>query len=139
MDGRKKLLKLIDDLNFPMMPEEAKEHVEKLSDEEVDKLILLYTDIKKYQRAIEKVAREADPKEYIKTEEEYENKMAKIDEDYEKEMEAIQKKQDDEFDRIEAEVLKKTDEAIGKQNEDLDEIEKAHSDLYSKLNIAVKK
>jgi len=52
-DNRKKLLELMEDLSFPLNPEEAEEKVKGLTDEEVIDLVLVYSDVVNYEDALE--------------------------------------------------------------------------------------
>ena len=73
-----------------MIPEEARDTVSKLSDEEVAELVSIYEDIKKYETALDEEAREADPEAYAQMEQEYQSKMAELDKKYAEDMEKLQ-------------------------------------------------
>jgi hypothetical protein len=133
-DKQKRLLELIEKMKVPMTPEEAVRHVEKLSDEEVEKLISIYEDVQVREDEIDKAAKKADPKKYERIEREHEIEIEKLEKKYKKDMRKIDEESDNELDRLETEAKKKTDEALKKMDSELGEMEGLQDELISKLS-----
>ena len=131
---QKRLLELIQQMKVPMMPEEAKAHVENLSDEEVEKLISIYEDVQVHEDEIDEAARQSDPERYKKTKREYEIEIEKLEKKYKKDTKKIEEESDDELDKLEAEAKKKTEETLEKMDSELDEMEGLQNELISKLS-----
>ncbi|MBU0569984.1 hypothetical protein KKB40_04355 [Patescibacteria group bacterium] len=131
---QQRLLELIEEMKVPLTPEEARAHVEKLSDEEVEKLISIYEDIQVREDEIDEAAKQADPEEYAKLEKEYKEKVEKLDKKYKEDVRKIDEESDDELDKLEAEAKKKTEEVLKKMDSELDEMEGLQDELASKLS-----
>ena len=71
MDNKKRLLQLIKIMKIPFTDEEAKEFVDKLSEEKAAKIVSVYEDIKKFEDNLEFVVKNTNPEAYEKAREEY--------------------------------------------------------------------
>lgn len=129
MDKRKKLLELIEKQNIPLPPVEAKEHLEKLSDEEVELLISTYTDLKGAEDAIEEVLKDTEPKEYRSLKDEYGQKIKVDEKGSKKDLEEINTKAEDEIEEIEDEIVKDARKLAEEINEEVNEIEKQGNEV----------
>ncbi len=136
-DKQKRLLELFDYLKLPMTPEEVREHVEKLSDEEIDILTKKLEAVKKYQDEIELAAKKEDPDKYEKLRREHEEKAVKLEENHLREMEEIQKKEDEELDQIEEKARKELNEAVEPHQEDARGLVEASGEIVSGVNSIV--
>lgn len=137
MENRKKLLKLIELNKLPLPPKEAKEHVDNLSDEEVELLVSTYGDLEGLETVMEEAVKEADPEKYMKVKDEYEAKLKLDKEEYGKELQKIEGEADAEKDRIEDEVLKESKKTIDEMNDVVDKTEDAREEIIkiSKANL----
>jgi hypothetical protein len=129
MGNRKKLLELIEKNNIPLTPNEAREHVDNLSDEEVELLISTYEGLEGAEGFIEEVVKEAEPEEYKKVKDEYEAKLKLDKEEYEKELQKIEGEADVEKDKIEDKIIKESKSAIDEMNNVIDKTENAREEL----------
>ena len=77
-----KLLELIKDLDFPFLPQESQEHLNRLSEEDLDFLVRVFTEVKEYRRTIDTVANLVDPEGYKKIQEDHYKKMRDFDLEY---------------------------------------------------------
>ena len=129
MDKRKKLLELIEKNNIPLPPDEAEEHVSKLSDDEVELLLSTYEGLGNAEDVVEEVISELEPKEYKKVKREYEDKLKLDKEDYEKELEKSDGNFDSELDKIEDEAVAGAENAVKEMNEEIKGVEKAREEI----------
>jgi hypothetical protein len=134
MDNRKKLLEIIERNDIPLPPKEAKEHVDNLSDEEVELLVSTYEDLGGAEGVIEEVIKEVEPEKYKKVREEYEGNMKLDKEDFEKEMQEIESVTDIEKDKVEDEIIKESKNAVDEMNNVIDNTEDAREELIKISN-----
>src|SRR3990172_5421986 len=133
-EKRKQLLELIKEMKFPLLPEEAKEHVEKLSEEDMDLLLSTMTSTKNYNDALEEFLRLNAPDEYKRIQKEYRQKLKNINEEHNSKMEGIEKDAVLKMDASDAESERNLDEIVEKELEKADEIGKLNNDLSQKLD-----
>jgi len=134
MDNKKRLLQLIKIMKIPFTDEEAKEFVDKLSEEKAAKIVSVYEDIKKFEDNLEFVVKNTNPEAYEKAREEYYQKISLLQEEFVKNAEEIQKKGDDQLDANEAETERNIDEEEKTLSKDFDEVEKEHDSLTNYVN-----
>ena len=138
-EKKKRLMDLIGELKFPLLPEEVKEHMEKLSENEIDELVSEYEAILEYRKSLEEEAGLSDPEKYNQIQEEFNKKLQQVDEDYINGMEKIQAEEDEEMDRIEEEAEKKIDETVSAFLDETGQIEDTNNELASKIELAALK
>lgn len=138
-EKKKRILQLIEELDFPLVPEEAKEHLEKLSEGDIDELISAYEAILDHRKSVEELAKLSDPEAYKKIQDEYNKKLEQADVEYLKEMGKIQEEEDNERDRIEEEAEKKIDETVNAFLDEVGQIEDTSNELASKIELAAMK
>jgi NAD-dependent SIR2 family protein deacetylase len=131
---KEQLLKLIEELKLPIVPEEAKENLEKLSEEEIKELLSMYMEVRDYQDEVDSLARDIDPQKYAEIQENYYQKLSKLDEDYSNKMEEVRSGEDKKLDKAEEEASQEIDNLSSKSESEADELINAHSELYSKLD-----
>jgi len=129
MDNRKKLLELIERNDIPLPPEEAKEHVDNLSDEEVELLVSTYGDLEGVEGVIEEVVKEVEPEQYRKVKDEYEGKLKLDKEEYNEEVQKIGGETDAEKDKIEDEIIAKSKNTVSEVNDVIDNTEEARDEI----------
>lgn len=129
MDNRKKLLELVEKGNIPMPLDEAKKHLENLSDEEVGLLVSTYGDLENAENAIEEVVKEVEPKQYKKAKDEYDEGLKLDREEYENELQKIDGEVAAEKDKFEDEVLKESKKAVGEMNDEINKTEDAREEI----------
>ena len=96
-----KLLELIKDLDFPFLPQESQEHLNRLSEEDLDFLVRVFTEVKEYRRTIDTVANLVDPEGYKKIQEDYYKKMRDFDLEYTVRLSDVLKDSDQKLDELE--------------------------------------
>ena len=135
-EKKKRLLQLADELNFPLVPEEAREHLEKLSEDEIDELISDYEAVLNYRKSLEEEAKQSDPKKYQKIQDEYEKNLEKAELDYLEQMEKVQAEEDVEREKIEETAEKKIDKTLNAFLDEVGQIEDANNELASKVELS---
>jgi len=133
-DKRQKLLQIIRDMQ---LPPEAEETIPKLSDEEVDYLISVYTDVDDYQKQLEEYVRLTNPEEYKKLNEEYGKKLEEVDDEYNTQMEKLQEEEDVQLDAIDAKADREIDDNTAKIDEEVNRVEAISDELTSVIDSEV--
>lgn len=95
-----KLLKLIEKLDVPILPEEAKAHMAKLKDKDIENLIKIYGEVNEFWTGIDEVAKKTDPKAYKKIDEDYKKEIKKNEHDYKIKLAKIDYLTDKKLDKI---------------------------------------
>lgn len=129
MDNRKKLLELIEKRNIPMSPEEAKEHIDNLSDEEIELLLSTYGDLENAEDAIDEVLAENMPEEFQKAKSEYEQKLKSDKDEYKEGLNTIADEVAVERDDFEDGVLKESKKAVDEMNAEVAAVEDTREEL----------
>ncbi len=125
-ENRKKLLELMENLNFPLTGKDAEDAVVKLSDQEVMDLISIYSDMDDYETRVDDFFRENAPQEYSKILKENEESLKKKDTELLEEERQIEEKEGYDLDATYSEELKtieeiaKDEESIAKVAENID-------------------
>ncbi len=136
---RDRLLQLIIDLRMPMSPEEAKDHIAHLNDEEVGLLLPRYEAIKDYEDAVDAAAQEANPEEYAKIENKLNHDLLRTRQSVSLRKEQLQKEADDEMDKIQLKAEADIKDVLYQQQHELAEIEDEYKDIYTKMSTALMK
>jgi transketolase len=136
---REELLKLVDQLEVGLTPEDAREHLENLNDEEVKLLLEMYGAVAKFEEEVEAAAKEADPEEYAKAEDEYQKQLLQLKQNYNHRKQQIQAKADDQLDKLEAETRGKYRDLLYQQQLEFSHLDDDHKAIYSKLTAALAK
>jgi hypothetical protein len=134
-EQRKKLLELLETLNFPLTPDEMEEKVKGLTDEEVADLVSVYTDIVKYEDELEDYVRDYHPDEYKKLVDEREEIIKKKDKEELYELEREQENIDIELDAKDAKTQREVEEIVSGQERNADVLEKLEEDIENTLNL----
>ena len=133
-DKVKKLLQIVQELRFPLLPEESEENLKNLPEVEIDYLLKVYEHLKNYQKEMEDTSKSLDPKRYEELKEDYYNEMLNIKLEYNKKQESAQKEIDEKLDAAEAKAEKSMDEAFSKYELTLTEISDIVKNITSRLN-----
>jgi hypothetical protein len=139
LDPRQELLRLVEELEVGMTPEDAEEHLENLSDEEVKLLLDMYGAVDKFEKEVEKGAREEDPEEYAKSEDEYQKNLLHLKQNYNHQCEQIQAKADRQLDKIDVETRGKYRDLLYQQQKEFSHLDDDHKAIYAKLTAALAK
>jgi len=137
MDAKKKrLLELIEELNFPIPPGEAEGGVQKLSEEDLDILIRTYEAIRSYREDLEDFLQKEDPKKYAEIMDKYYQDMEEAEKKY---AEDSQKgvEEDQKLDLAEAKAEKSMDETVEEFEKGMDDVADVGNVLTSKLKTLV--
>lgn len=137
--NQKRLLTLIKRLKLPLNPVEVREHLEKLSDEEVKVLIERYQVVKDYRDVKTKLARVADPSRFSKKQKEYLKKLNELDQKYLKDMEGLQRESDEQLDKLEEKEREEVEAMVTKHDDEIDTLIEIQRGLYSRANSIVDK
>jgi hypothetical protein len=132
-EKKKRLLQLIEELKFPLLPEESRQHTEQLSEEELDELISAYQAVMDYRQGINEAARFADPEGYGKVQNEYNEKLQRLDLDFAGEMENLQSEDDNEREKIENEAEQEISKTVNDYLDEARQVEEASIELASKI------
>lgn len=138
-NSRDQLLKLIEELQLPMTPEEAKEHLEHLNDEEVELLLWKYKSAKEFEASVDEAAEKKDPEAFAKLKAKQDQEMLDLKLDHLDQKEQLQKKADEELDKIDHQEELQYKDLLYKQQLEFHEIEDEYKDLYSQLTSALTK
>jgi len=134
MDNKRRLLQLIKIMKIPLSDEEAKDFVEKSSDDTIAKLVSVYEEIKKFEDDLEFVVKSTNPEKYEKMQKEYYQKLQVLQEEFVKNAEEIQKNADEQLDAEELESGKKINENYNAFIKDIDEVQNQHDSLHQSIN-----
>lgn len=135
-EKKKRLLQLIDELNFPLLPEESRQHAEKLSEEELDDLVSAYEAMRDYRQGVSETAKINDPESYGKVQDEYNEKFQQLDLDFSEEMEKFQSEDDNEREKIEEDTERKIDNTVNDFLDETRQVEEASAELASKIELS---
>lgn len=128
------LLLLMKNLHLPLTPEEAREYVGKLSDEEVGLLVKKCEAVKTYQDEVEIAAKRENPDKYEKLRKAHEDEVMKLEENHSREMQSIQEKEDGELDQIEEKANKDLGGVTEQYQGDVRGLVKASDEIVSGIN-----
>lgn len=132
-DNRKKLLELMEDLSFPLTPEEAEEKVKGLTDEEVTDLVSVYSDVVNYEEALEDYVRENNPEEYKRLVDARDAEIKKKDKEYSYELEKAQEEEDIELDSVDIKTEREIEEIVKEQEAGVELLEGIQEDVDTAL------
>ena len=132
-DNRKKLRALIEAFRLPLTDKEMEEHLSNLSDEDIQELIDIYTDVDAIQEDIAGIAGIIDPEESEKIDREYFEKLSKLDKDYLKKKEEIQESIDSRLTDMEKDSLNYIRKESSRIVSDVDKT----NDLRNSLNSTI--
>lgn len=133
-ENRKKLLELMESLNFPLTPYEAEEKVKGLSDDEVKDLVSVYSDVVEYEDALEDYVREYNPDEYKKLVDERDENIKKKDKESSYDLERAQEDEDIKLDSEDIKAEREIEDIVKEQEEGVELVEEIQNDLGSALN-----
>ena len=128
-----KLLQLVQELRFPLLPEESEENLKNIPEAELDYSLNIYEHLKKYQTEIEDTSKTLDPNRYEELKENYYNELLNYKLEYNKKMEAAQKEIDDQLDAAEEKAEKSMNEAYSKFELTLTQISDIVQNITSRL------
>ena len=134
MDNKKKLLNLISDLKLPLTSEEAREHVDKLSEDEISLLLVKAEVIKNHLSQIDKEANKIDSKAHRELKKKLDKELFEIEENYLNDMEKIQKTHDEKMNETEEQAKRKLKKTVSEHKSDVENISLLHDDVYKKVN-----
>jgi hypothetical protein len=134
-DKRKELLELMETLSFPLSAEEMEAKVKSLTDEEVDDLVSVYSDIVKYEDAVEDYVREYHPEDHKKLTDEREESIKKKDKEVLHDLEREQEDIDIELDSRDIKTEREVEELVSGQEKNADFLEKIEDEIEKTLNI----
>lgn len=137
--NKKKLTKLIRDLNMSITPKEVEEYLKYLDEEEAGLLVKKYAAIKKYRDILEKYASVVSPEEYKKARDEFNKKLAELKAKYIDDIERIQQKEDAQMDEIERDYSQKLDDQSQKTEKNIGIILEVAKKFHEKLMSLVSK
>lgn len=134
-DKRKELLELMETLSFPLTAEEMEAKVKSLTDEEVDDLVSVYSDIVKYEDAVEDYVREYHPEDHKKLTDERQESIKKKDKEVLHDLERQQEDTDIELDARDIKTEREVEELVSGQEKNADFLEKIEDEIEKTLNI----
>src|SRR4030042_2329684 len=134
MDNKRRLLTLLKMMKVPLSDREVEELVNKLKSESVDKLTLVYEELKKFEDNLEYVAKNTDPETYQKLKDEYYQTLLVLQEEFIKNTEEVQKNVDEQLDAGEIESENKINESYSSCIKNIDEIQNQHDSLHQYVN-----
>jgi len=137
-EDRKKLLELMEELSFPLSPEELIQNVQEMNDEDVAKLVLLYTDVASYERDLETYIKEEHPEEYKRLSDEREEILKKKDEEKLYDLERKQEEEDILLDSEDVKAEREIEEIVKEQESIADLVEGIVSDVEDAAKTAEK-
>lgn len=129
-------MELVEELKFPLLPEESKKHLEELGEEDLDILISAYEAISDYRRDLAEAARINDPEKFRQVQDEYNKKFQQLNFDFTGDMEKLQSEDDDEKEKIENVVDSKIDKTVNAFLDEAGQLEDTSSELASKIEIS---
>ncbi len=133
-ENRKRLLELMESLNFPLTSEEAEEKVKGLTDEEVKDLVSVYSDVVEYEDALEDYVREYNPDEYKKLVDERDENIKKKDKESNYDLERAQEDEDIKLDSEDIKAEREIEDIVKEQEDGAELVEEIQKDLGSALN-----
>lgn len=136
-EKKKKLLELIEKLRLPISPWDANERASGLSEEELDKLIAMYSELKDYEDDVDDFIAEVAPDEYRKAYDEYLDKLEDIDEALLMEGEKKRQQLDEKLDKIESEASEQIDKATDEATTQINKLRLDNQNIYMKMNSAI--
>ncbi len=138
MDTKKKrLLELVEDLNFPIPPEEAKECVEKLNEGDLNTLIKTYEAILNFREDLEDTVREENPEKYEEIMDKYHRDMEEAWIKYAKDSQKEAEGEDQRLDLAEAKAEKSIEEAVEEFEKGLEDVTDVSNVLASKIRTVI--
>ena len=132
-EKRKRLLELVEELNFPIPPDEARESAEKLSEEDLDTLLETYEAVAVYREELENSVRDQDPKKYAEIMEDYQKKMLDAELEYADKFEESQKEEDEKIEGAENKAEQNIDNTVEKFEKSMQEVEDVSESITSKV------
>jgi hypothetical protein len=132
-EKRRRLLQLVEELDFPIPPDEAREDAEKLTEEDLDKLLEAYEAVRVYREELENSVREADPEKYAEIMEDYHNKMLDAELEYADNSEKGNKDEDQQLEAAEDKAEQNIDTAVNDFEQGIEDVEDVSETLTSKL------
>lgn len=133
-ENRKKLIQIMLDHHLAADEKEAGETVIHLSDDEVNELIGVYTDLDDLDSAITDDLKTLAPEEYEKIYKEYEGELENLQKEKREKVEKQWEIEDDELDALESANEEKLDEKLAELDKEIDEVESDQEELHKKLN-----
>ena len=139
VNPREELLKLVEELQVGMTPEDAERNLENLGDEEVELLLEMYRAMGKFDGEVDKIAKEVDPAKYAEIEDEHQKELLHLKQNYNHQCEQIQRKADERLDKIDAEARGKFRDLLYQQQLEFSHLDDDYKTIYSKLAGALAK
>lgn len=109
-EKRKKLVELIETLSLPVTRQEAMATVKDLTDEEVEKLLSIYTHVDEYENDLEDFVRETNPQAYNELIEKHQENLKKNETEYLSKLDTIRESEDINLDAEEAKEEREIEE-----------------------------
>lgn len=136
-EKRKYLTEILTKLNFPLTREELVEKIKNLSDQEVDDLINIYSDLSNFSNAVTETINLADPNSSEKIYKEYETKKKKVYQKYLADLKRVQAEMEDDFDKNNQKYLSEIDVLDKEIEENIDKVLDTQEKLNNKLGSVI--